>query len=285
MPIVALYESLKRQANINLLSKNVTDDVIKLTIVALGQLGSFVKKPIISSIPDKKYFVFQLNSKISRPINYDLFLDTIPDLYLEHFSNMEVNNIPSEDVQRVLYTLGMAYCAARDIAGTQDKKSPSIFFEIFIGNIFSRVYETIPTNKVIIDLDELKTTLPTDYIFHPKGKHIKIHLPIKLSTRERSVQAWAHQRVLEGIHGVGRFKGVMVVLAETNYVSKNNSVVEVCLPDQWRLYQMYISQMTRIYYLDIPKKYEELIEKFPYIAVKPFCEFFLEKDILVTRTM
>jgi hypothetical protein len=282
MPIIALYNSLKSKANQNLLSKEVTEGIVQITIIALGHLRGFIKKPIVSSIVGKRYFVFQSGAKISRPINEDLFLDVISDEYYQLFIEMDVVQIPLADAQKVLYTLGMAYCAARDIAGTQDKKSPSIFFEIFIGNIFSRVYNSLPKSQVLVDLDEFKTTLPTDYIFHPEGKHIKIHLPIKLSTRERSIQAWAHQRVLEGMYGVGRYKGVMVVLAETNYVAKNNSVVEVCLPDQWRLYQLYISKMTRIYYLDIPKKYEELVLKFPYIEVKPFYEFFIEKDLLVT---
>jgi len=63
---------------------------------------------------------------------------------------------------------------------------------------------------------------------------------------------------------------------ETNFVSKSKSVVEVCLPEQWRLYQMYISVMSRVYYLDIPKKYEELSSKKPPIHVKPFSDFFKE---------
>jgi hypothetical protein len=46
------------------------------------------------------------------------------------------------------------------------------------------------------------------------GKN-RIHLPVKTSTRERVIQAWAHQRVLDGVYGVGRFKGVLVALAET----------------------------------------------------------------------
>lgn len=177
----------------------------------------------------------------------------------------------------------MAYSAAADIIGKLDKKTPSTFFEIYIGNIFAREYKVNPTIRIQVDMDEIKTTLPTDFIFQPANQFIKIHLPIKLSTRERSIQAWAHQRVLEGIYGVGRFKGIMVVMAETNFVSKSLSVVEVCLPEQWRLYQMFVSQMTRIYYLDIPQKYEELPHKFPFIQVKPLSKFFAEKEELLSR--
>lgn len=157
------------------------------------------------------------------------------------------------------------------------------FFEYFVGNIFARMYSVEPISQIAVDIDDIKTMLPTDYLFQPPQQFIKIHLPIKLSTRERSIQAWAHQRVLEGIHGVGRFRGVMVVMAETNFVSKSNSVVEVCLPEQWRLYQMYISQMSRIYYFDLPEKYAELPNKFPHIQVRPFADFFKESEILILK--
>jgi hypothetical protein len=34
--------------------------------------------------------------------------------------------------------------------------------------------------------------------------------------------------------------------------------------------------------LDIPRKYAELINKFPKIQVKPFAEFFKEKDKIIS---
>ena len=91
------------------------------------------------------------------------------------------------------------------------------------------------------------------------------------------VQVWAHQRVLDGMHGVARFKGVLVAMAETNK-QKDISVVEVCLPNQWMAYQMYIAQMFRVYYFDVPQVYLRLKEKYPFIQVKPFGEFYSEID-------
>jgi hypothetical protein len=121
----------------------------------------------------------------------------------------------------------------------------------------------------------IRFTLPTDFIFDLGPGKIKVHMPVKISTRERVVQAWAHQRVLEGMLGAGRYKGVLVVLTETNK-QKNKSVVEVCLPGQWKAYQMYIAPLFRVYYLDIPKKYEPLREKYPFIQIWPFAKFFSE---------
>ena len=126
----------------------------------------------------------------------------------------------------------------------------------------------------------LRTTLPTDFIFDLGTEEPKFHVPVKTSTRERVVQVWSHQRVLDGVYGTGRFLGLLSCLAETKVDSRSLEVTEICLPDQWRLYQMFIAQMKRIYYLDIPEKYRELNTVFPKINVKEFGEFFHEIDTL-----
>jgi hypothetical protein len=49
-------------------------------------------------------------------------------------------------------------------------------------------------------------------------------------------------------------------------------------------YQMFISQLRRVYYLDVPVRYAELPKSFPYIQVKPLSAFFGEKDKLISPT-
>ena len=127
----------------------------------------------------------------------------------------------------------------------------------------------------------MKAKLPTDYIFDLGDRKPKFHVPIKTSTRERVVQVWAHQKVLDGIYGMGRFLGILVCLAETKLDLKKQEVIEICLPDQWRIYQMFIAQLKRIYYLDVPKRYEELNLIFPKIPVKQFGDFFHEANTLM----
>ena len=106
--------------------------------------------------------------------------------------------------------------------------------------------------------------IPTDFVFDLGSGKNRVHLPIKLSTRERVVQVWAHQRALDGMHGTARFKGILVVMSETNK-QKDISATEVCLPNQWMAYQMYIAQLFRIYYLDLPEKYVTLKDAYPFI--------------------
>ena len=121
------------------------------------------------------------------------------------------------------------------------------------------------------------------YLFHLSEKR-RLHLAVKLSTRERVVQAWAHQRILDAAHGVGTYTGIMVLFGETKLASKSLEVVEVCVPDQWLVYQSFLSRMERIYYFDMPQRYAALAAKHPaLIQIRQFARFFTEKDQVLGR--
>ena len=79
--------------------------------------------------------------------------------------------------------------------------------------------------------------------------------------------------------GLGAFC-TLVILGETKTDRLKREVIEICLPDQWRIYQLHIAQLKRVYYLDVPVTYEKLNEVFPPLSVKPFGQFFLEADTL-----
>jgi hypothetical protein len=70
--------------------------------------------------------------------------------------------------------------------------------------------------------------------------------------------------------------GMFIGLAETKLDHRTLEVVEICVPDQWRAYQEYISKISRIYYLDPPATYLKLGDQPPYIVVKPFGDFFFD---------
>jgi hypothetical protein len=69
-------------------------------------------------------------------------------------------------------------------------------------------------------------------------------------------------------------------MSETKLGVGNLDVVEICLPDQWRLYQMFIAWLTRVYYFDVPAIYSKIDNSYPKIDIKPFGYFFLEADDL-----
>lgn len=235
-----------------------------------------------SKVPNKRYLMFNQKGKgglrYSRPVN-DALLDLgrpRDELFKAVFNPGAP--IDPADLDKCLYTVAMSYPIANDLEKDGDKKSPGTFFEILIGHIVASRYGVNPIRQIVIPTLDEEVLIPTDFIFE-LGNNRRIHLPIKLSTRERVVQVWAHQAMLDGMHGRGRFKGVLVCLTETNKQA-NKSVVEVCLPNQWKAYQMFIAQLDRVYYLDVPVKYAALREAYPHIQVWPLSRFFQEADAL-----
>jgi hypothetical protein len=177
--------------------------------------------------------------------------------------------------------MAISFCAASDINSVGDQKTPGTFFEYFVAYFFTWRVGVQPENRIkILNIDDEIKYLPTDFIFNLGAQKQKYHMPIKTSTRERSIMLWAHQRLIDGVYGNERFMGTPVLLAETKLDSKKREVVEICLPDQWRIYQLYVAKLKRIYYLDVPYAYKNLNSEFPPLAVKQFSDFFWEWDKL-----
>jgi hypothetical protein len=265
---------------------------------AIAEVSKAKRVPCISKVTGKSYFAFERirghTTFLSRPVNSSLFSDDLEPIK-NFFSTLEksacspkksIEGLESWDtnlLQRTLYSMVMAFCCAVDIQKTGDKKTPGTFFEYFIGYVFSRRFNVNPVRRVEINLrGGKKVPLTTDFLFDPAPNKKKLHVPVKTSTRERIIQVWAHQKVLDGTQGNNLYLGTPVLLTETKLNKKKMEVVEICLPDQWRIYQGHISQLARVYYLDLPKPYEALNEAFPHpIIVKPFAEFFAEADALL----
>ena len=164
----------------------------------------------------------------------------------------------------------------------KSEATPGTFFEMFVGHLLSLAFGVKPRNKVeVLTVEDERSTLSTDFIFDLGPRQLKFHVPVKTSTRERAVQVWAHQRMLNGVYGEGRFKGMLVALAETKLGHRKLEVEEICIPDQWAVYQRFVARMDRVYYLDLPAKYAALAKQVPYIQVKTLGEFFNEQDVLV----
>ncbi len=278
------YEALKLAAKLDAGSQSTTQLLVELVSQSLSELERYKTESLIAvNVPGKEYFAFAHSKvdKISRPVSANLFDLELCKSHLREFSSGAYRDLPFGELEKFLYTMAMSFCCANDMRATGDKKTPATFFECFVANIFSRELGVLPSTRAEILNMDMRATLPTDYLFNLGPGKAKIHLPVKISTRERVVQVWAHQRVLDGVYGVGRFRGVLVAITETNLV-KGGKVTEVCLPDQWKVYQMFISQMKRIYYLDLPMKYAALGKTYPFLQVKSFAEFFTEKEKLIS---
>ena len=160
----------------------------------------------------------------------------------------------------------------------QNKKGPATYFECLIGHVFARSIGLNPEKQTRLTIHGRPVRLTMDFLFKmPKPPNI--HLPVKMSTRERVVQAWAHQSILDAAYGDGAYRGIMVLFSETKLNSRSHEVVEICVPDQWLAYQAFVAKMDRIYYFDLPTRYQDLTTQYPdVVRIKQFGEFFIEKD-------
>lgn len=237
-----------------------------------------------SMVPGKEYFAFAgSRKKMSRAVNSALFVDDTAawETFCDCLAEGGLYTLTPDAITKSIYSAVIAFCCYVDLAKEGDQKTPGTFFEYVIGHIFASRLGVNPTNRLpVLNLD-MDATLPTDFIFNLGKERPKFHLPIKISTRERVIQVWAHQRVLDGVYGTGRFLGTPVILTETKTDQRKREVIEICLPDQWRIYQMHIAQLKRIYYLDVPVSYDKLNAVFPPLNVKPFGHFFAEFDSLL----
>jgi len=279
--IEGAYRALGREAATSGLGQPaVTNRLIACVRESLTLLAELPRADLISHVSGKEYFVFERSVskyRSSRGINKALFLSDIDEV-IDTVSKVITGDVPNEpaELHSALYTAAISFPAAIDVTKDNDRKSPGTFLEYFVGHLVAATSGVRPTKTVVAPTLDLEISLPTDFIFDLGPGKSRIHLPVKLSTRERVIQVWAHQRVLDGMHGVNRFRGLLVVLAETNRQTATNSIAEVCLPGQWTAYQMYIAQMHRVYYFDVPTPYRRLRDHYPFLQVRPFADFFYE---------
>ncbi len=224
-----------------------------------------------SLVPGKQYFAFsqtKTGKKLSRSINAYLFdLDSLK--HLSHLRNATLDKLPTDARSKLLYTVVVGFFAANDLLKDGDQKTPATYFEIICGHLLSRAFGVNRRTQVeVLHLEDERTTLPTDFIFDLGPRKPKFHVPVKTSTRERAIQVFAHQRVLDGVHGFGKFTGLLVAFAETKLDHTKREVVEICVPKQWQLYQAHIAPIARFYYFDVPAKYAALADEEPPMAVK-----------------
>jgi hypothetical protein len=272
------YGRLKAIASEDLGGSEVARLVSEMALYARQILGRADRIQLTSRVAGKRYFGFRREAQ-SRPINEGLYVDQ-EDVFnrLLRAFRRGFHSATAEDIVRSAYTTAYSVFAANDVYGV-GRKASATFFEILIGHIVARAVGVSPRKKVRIP--ESGADLPTDYVFDPGPNSRKIHLPIKTSTRERAVQAWVHQLVLDRIFGTGLYRGILVVSAETKGDSRSGEVIEICVPRQLQMFQSRVAEISRIYYLDPPRVYLALANEFPRVEVESFGEAFEELQALL----
>lgn len=273
------YLKVKKLCSADWKSAQAGDAILELATDALRFLLDKCQPiDLMSKVPGKHYFTFQQSTVVARPANKQWFLGD-PVEVTKLWNKWLEDSISTDDFAKLSYTVALAPCLAMEIFDRQNKKGPATYFECYIGHLFARWFGVNPTKKTRLPVQDRNVSMTMDFLIAPGNSSRRIHLPVKMSSRERVIQAWAHQRLLDAAYGEGTYCGVMVLFAETKLASRSHEVVEICVPDQWLAYQSLLARMDRIYYFDLPDRYQALTMKYPdVIAIKSFGEFFTESE-------
>ena len=278
------YTNVRRACRDDWRSDDVSQAILDLAITSLQFLEAECDQIALNSlVPGKNYISFLRNRIVARPANRELFL-LDPERIAKQWQSWMRNRPNIHNVGQIFYTVALAPCLAMELFDRNNKKGPATYFECLIGHLFAKSLAVNPTKHAALSVSGRSVRMTMDFLFETAGDAPNIHLPVKMSTRERVVQAWAHQRLLDAAYGSARYKGIMVLFSETKLDSRTHEVVEICVPDQWLAYQSLLAQMERIYYFDMPIRYRELTDAFPsVIQIRPFREFFTEIMSVVGR--
>jgi len=276
------YTKVKQACSADCKSSQAGNTILELVTVSLRFLvGQCKTIDLVSKVPGKRYFTYKKGRVFARPANKQFFVGDAGAIK-KLWNQWLADRISGADFAKLSYTASLAPCLAMELFDRQNKKGPATYFECYIGHLFAKAIGVNPTKRARLPVHGRDVLMTMDFLIDMGKKHRKIHLPVKMSTRERVVQAWAHQRLLDAAYGNGTYRGIMVLFSETKLDSRSHEVVEICVPDQWLAYQSLLARMDRIYYFDIPGRYEALTQQHPdVITIKQFGEFFTEREAVL----
>lgn len=234
-----------------------------------------------------EYYSFYNGNEVSRPIRPDIFINNknefndlfcyvielSKDIALKDFNDLK--KIPYDNfyeffdiIQRVIYTAVMSVASCFDLYKRSSRKTPGTFFEILMAallmellpnEIFSKHIPLINgINREDIGLDNESSSLSTDIVIKSRYNINKgVVIPLKITTRERIVQPFAHQRILDSFFGKDQYKSYIMCISETQQDMRYAKVNHICVPGTIILYQKYLADIDGISYCDLPERYSK----------------------------
>lgn len=227
------------------------------------------------------YKSFSLNNEYARPIREDLFIiDTATYLTtvnetIEALRSGQLSHEDEKKITQVIYTSVMAFASCIDLWKRGSRKTPGTFFEVFVAALMqaflsgARFTKHVPLNALASmendqetlekndELEDDQSSLSTDLVIStPKGDRNAV-IPLKITTRERIVQPFAHQRILDSAFGPGVYDSFLACISETQMDHKSRTVKQVCVPGTVKLFKKHLGDIRAIYYCDIPERYNE----------------------------
>jgi hypothetical protein len=257
-----------------------------------------------------KYSVFRDEQVVSRPVASGLFesdtlrFEALDQAVIDSLTKQKVLSAQEiEAVTRYVYTAVMSFAVAYDLWKPGSRKTPGTFFEVLMAGLVGlhlpqhslskhvnlgamlgdddTAKEEEAVEATVSEEDTDESSVSTDLVIKSSAKEKWAVVPLKITTRERVVQPFAHQRILESCFP-GKFHSFLCCISETQLDKKTATVNQICVPGTIKLFQKYLSRIEGLYYADIPARYaQESLTR--YIAVKTLGEFFNDARALLDR--
>lgn len=251
----------------------------------------------VSPVP---YSVATCGEGISRPFRADLFEaspDRFDQLSTQLFQSLGQNGVFDPVVfDRAIYTAVTAFSLCVDVWKPKSRKTPGTFFEVLIGSAARHYFphyvltkhvpiRDVPVDDVVdalVDTDEVAedagafsaNSVSTDLVISNPATDRGAIIPLKITTRERIVQPFAHQRILSSAYP-NRYASFIACISEVQRDDKTQTVKQICVPGTIALFQKHLANVNGLYYCDIPRRYAQA-DFTKIIAVQPFHRLFLD---------
>jgi hypothetical protein len=250
---------------------------------------------------ETSYSVFRKGAVISRPIAQASFVAdaakfrALDKSVIDALGKKQVlSNAEIDAVSRYIYTAVMAFAATYDLWKPGSRKTPGTFFEVLMAGLVGLHLPEHPLSKHVnlgamlgedtkneeqeareatgIEEDEEESSVSTDLVIKSSKREKWAVVPLKITTRERVVQPFAHQRILQSSFP-DKYHSFLCCISETQLDKKTATVKQICVPGTIKLFQKFLSRIDGLYYCDIPARYS-LPSLTRYIPVKRLGEVF-----------
>lgn len=255
--------------------------------------------------PAVAYNVFRISgSEPSRPIRPDLYVHdhaeftAVFDSFVGSLSGGTKDWSEKEIHQATaaVYTAVMSFASCYDLWQRTSRKTPGTFFEILVAGLLKKMLPSATFSKHISlsalvqdsgakdsdnsisdnnDAEDLGANVSTDLVIGSPDRTGGVVVPLKITTRERIVQPFAHQRILDSAFGEGVYHSLLLCISETQLDDRTQSVKQVCVPGTVKLFQKYLAPIVGLYYCDVPQRYDSDDIK-NIMPVRSFGDFFTD---------
>ena len=178
-----------------------------------GKLSKFTKPISYGNTDGKDYFVFTSTSLKSRPIVESLFIrdqsefESLWDEFIKSIDSKNcTTNLDCLKIDKVIYSSIMSFSSCYDLWKPGSRKTPGTLFEILLGSITAKFLPAYTRTK-FISLPKTGESVSTDIVFDLNEKGIV--MPVKITTRERIVQPYEHQKILDSVFGQKALKRLL----------------------------------------------------------------------------